>query len=323
MRADGRTGRSGLEAALVEAPMNIAVVAAGIQKWPTWQQAWITTVICIVLYVMVRRTRPSRVTEFALPTLYELAVLTGLYGLWRTAKKLPLDQSEGALERARSIVDFQEAIFLPTELSVQEFVVRYDPLGAMSAVYYIVMHVPSLFVFLAWMFWRHRDHYDRWRNVLAMTTAGCLAIRFWHVAPPRFLTDLGYQDLSEVYDLSVYGPVGTGVSGQFVAMPSIHVAWAAVIGFGIVGASSSGWKWLFAAHLPVTFLVVAATGHHWWLDGFVAIGLVGLSWLIDEGVRRAWRSRRSDSELVGDGTEKLVELGEGGELGELGDHVVG
>ena len=211
------------------------IVAAA--KWPTWQQAWITSLICLALYVALRRIRPSRFTEVALPALHELVVLTGLYGLWRTAKKLPLAQSEGAMDRARRIVEFQEAIWLPTELSLQEFVVRYDWLGWSSAAYYIGMHVPGVFAFLIWMFWRHRDQYPRWRNVLALTTAGCLFIRFWHVAPPRFLTDLGYEDLSEVYDMSVYGPVGTGVSGQFVAMPSIHVAWAAVIGFGIISAS--------------------------------------------------------------------------------------
>ena len=291
--------------------------------WPTWQQAWIATAICVVASLLVRRMRPSRFTEIALPSLNELAVLTGLYGLWRTARKLPLAQSDGAIERARDIVEIQAAIGLPSELGVQEFVVRYDPLGWLSAAYYIGMHVPGVFAFLIWMFFRHRDEYGRWRNVLALTTAGCLAIRFWHVAPPRFLTDLGYDDLSEVYDMSVYGAVGTGVSGQFVAMPSIHVAWAAVIGFGIVAASTSRWKWVFAAHLPITVLIVSATGHHWWLDSIVAIGLVGLSLAIDEAVRRLWRARVDRSEFGGDRSEQVVEAGEAAELGELGDHVGG
>ncbi|MEP1123902.1 MAG: phosphatase PAP2 family protein [Ilumatobacter sp.] len=307
-----------------------AMFAAGITKWPTWQEAWITSAICLVLLVGLRRVRTSRFTEFALPTVSELAVLTGLYGLWRTAKNLPLTQSDGAIERARSIVDFQNAIGLPSELGLQEFVIDHDPLGWLASAYYITMHVPALFLFLAWMFWRHRDEYGRWRNVLSLTTAGCLFIRFVHVAPPRFLTDLGYEDLSEVYDMSVYGPVGTGVSGQFVAMPSIHVAWAGVIGIGIVAAGPSRWKWLFAAHLPITILVVSATGHHWWLDGIVALGLIGLSWMIDEGVRRAWRASPFGtdtvgdvSEQVGEGGEEIVVVGEGAELRELGDHVGG
>ena len=254
--------------------------------WPTWQQAWATSLILIVLYAVMRRLRPTKLTNAALPAVHELIVLTGLYGLWRTAKKLPLKQSEGAIERARDIVDLQNWLHLPTELSVQELVLRADWLGWLTAAYYGGLHVPSIFAFLIWMFWRHREHYGQWRNALALTTAGCLVIRFWRVAPPRFLTDLGYQDLSEVYGMSVYGPVGTGVSGQFTAMPSIHVAWAGVIGFGIIAASTSRWKWLFASHLPITAIVVSATGHHWWLDGIVALGLLGIALVIDRTVRQ-------------------------------------
>jgi len=244
--------------------------------WPTWQQAWIATLACLVAYAAVRRIRPSRATEIALPILLELSILTGLYGLWRTARKLPLVQSEGAIERARSINDFQEAIGLPSELTVNEWALDNDWLGWTSSAYYIGMHVPAIFAFLIWMFWRHRHQYPRWRNVLALTTAGCLIIRFWRVAPPRFLPDLGFVDVTVINDMDVYGPVGTGVSGQFVAMPSIHVAWAAVIGVGIVAASPSRWRWIVALHLPITFFVVSATGHHWWLDGIVAVALLAV-----------------------------------------------
>lgn len=249
--------------------------------WPSWQQAWIASAVLIVLYLWLRGRRPSRLGDAALPAVHELIVLTALYGLWRTAKLLPLTQAEGAIERARWIVDVQNALGLPSELGSQEFLLRHDWLGWLAAAYYYTLHVPGLFAFLIWMFWRHREQYGLWRNVLALTTAGCLVVRFWRVAPPRFLPDLGFVDLSVIHGLTVYGEVGTGVSGQFAAMPSIHVAWAAVIGFGIVHAGASPWKWLFAGHLPITMFVVSATGHHWWLDGIVAIGLLLLALVID------------------------------------------
>lgn len=251
--------------------------------WPTWQQAWLATAVCVVAFGAVRRRRPSRATEVVLQALRETAILTALYGLWRTARKLPLAQTEGAIERARSIVDIQEAVWLPSEATLNRWMVDHDGLGWISSAYYVGMHVPAIFVFLIWMFWRHRDRYARWRNVLALTTAGCLVIRFWRVAPPRFLPELGFVDVTIIHGMDVYGPVGTGVSGQFVAMPSIHVAWAGVIGLGIAAASSSRWRWLFAAHLPITMFVVSATGHHWWLDGVVALALVGAAIGVDVG----------------------------------------
>jgi hypothetical protein len=86
--------------------------------------------------------------------------------------------------------------------------------------------------------------------------------------------------------MSVYGPVGTGVSDQFAAMPSIHVGWAAVVSFGVFAATTSRWRWLFLLHVVLTTLAVVATGNHWWLDGFVAIGLLGVGLLADSAARR-------------------------------------
>lgn len=277
---------------------NGATLTLAAASWPTWQQAWLTSATLLVVHTTMRRLRPTVGIEAVRVAVHELIVLTGLYGLWRTARKLPLVEADGALERAKGIVDFQTSVGLPTELQIQQFVLDRDWLGWSSVAYYAGLHVPGLLAFLAWMFWRHPHEYGRWRNVLALTTAGCLVIRFWRVAPPRFLVDLGYQDLSDIHGMAVYGPIGTGVSGQFAAMPSIHVAWAGVVGLGIVAAGSSRWKWLFAAHLPITFFVVVATGHHWWLDGFVALGLVAVALSIDHGVRLAWRHRRSANDRV-------------------------
>jgi hypothetical protein len=106
------------------------------------------------------------------------------------------------------------------------------------------------------------------------------------------LPDLGYIDLSTRYGMSIYGPVGTGVSDQFAAMPSIHVGWAALVSFAIVAVSTSRWRWLFLLHFILTMLVVSATGNHWWMDGIVAVVLLAIALAIDSAVRSVARSRR-------------------------------
>jgi hypothetical protein len=218
--------------------------------------------------------------------------VASLYSIWRLARVLPLAHDEGAIERARQINRLQRDLHVPTELSLQHFVLRHDWLGWIMNYYYAILHVPALIAFLVWLFVRHRDKYSRWRNALAILTAFCVVIRFVRVAPPRFLPDLGYIDLSTRFGLSIYGPVGTGVSDQFAAMPSIHVGWAAVVSFGIVAASTSRWRWLFLLHVVLTMLAVSATGNHWWMDGIVAIVLLLIAIAIDTGVRHLRASRR-------------------------------
>ena len=266
-------------------------------KWPTWDQALIVAIVSAIVAFGVRRLRPTRATEFVGPAAMEFAFVASLYSVWRMAKNLPLTQAEGAVERARDIVRVQELLFLPSELTLQRFVVDHEWLSWSSAAYYATMHVPGIVIFLVWLFARHRDAYPRWRNALAIVTAFCLFIRFVKVAPPRFLTDLGYVDLSVIHGMDVYGEAGTGVSSQFAAMPSLHVAWAAVVAFGAVAASASRWRWLGMAHLVLTCFVVAATGHHWWLDGIVALGLLWIALALDSLGRRSarvWRNARDD-----------------------------
>jgi hypothetical protein len=280
-------------------------------KWPTWSQAAIAAVIAGLVALILRRSRPTRFGEIAGPAALEFAFVASLYSIWRMAKNLPLTQADGAIDRAYDIVAVQEFLRLPSELSLQLFVLDHEWLARFSAYYYAVAHVPGIVIFLVWLYARHRDVYPHWRNALAILTAFCLFIRFVKVAPPRYLTDLGYVDVSVIYGIDVYGEAGTGVSSQFAAMPSLHVAWAAVIAFGALAASTSRWRWIGMVHLVMTMLVIAATGHHWWLDGIVALALLWVSLQLDTVGRRAVRAMRAalaaEDDAPGDRDRVVVE----------------
>ncbi|MGB6058043.1 MAG: phosphatase PAP2 family protein, partial [Microthrixaceae bacterium] len=164
-------------------------------NWPTWKQAATAALISWLLALVLKRWRPdSGVGSTVGPAALEFALVSSLYSLWRIARKLPLSKDEGAMDRAYRIVDFERWLHLPTELSLQHFVLRHEWLGRLTNYYYAGLHVPALLVFLVWLYVRHREEYPHWRNGLVLVTAGCLVIRFIRVAPPRFLTDLGYID---------------------------------------------------------------------------------------------------------------------------------
>lgn len=261
-------------------------------SWATWDEAAIASALSIIMVLILRAVRPGAVRNALIPAFREFALISALYAVWRLARQLPLTHENGALERARRIDDFQHLLHLPTEISMQHFVTRHDWLAGFTNDYYATLHVPALLIFLVWMFIRHRDAYPHWRNGLAGLTLFCLVIRFVRVAPPRFIQELGFVDLSDKHGFDVYGDVGTGISDQFAAMPSIHVGWAAVVALGVFSVSTSPWRWLIVLHLPVTIFIVAATGHHWWLDGIVAIAALWASLAADTYVRRRLARRR-------------------------------
>ncbi|GAA4718861.1 phosphatase PAP2 family protein [Nocardioides conyzicola] len=241
---------------------------------------------------LVVRLWPTRATPHVEPAAAEFALIASLYALWRLARMLPIASTHGAIARAHDIASFQDWLHLPSELTLQRYVMDHDRIADLTTWYYATVHVPALIAFLIWLFVRHRDKYKHWRTGLALITAWCLVIRFVRVAPPRFLPDLGYVDMGQQYGMSVYATdPTTGVSDQFAAMPSIHVAWAAVVSFGIVAASTSRWRWVFLLHVVLTMLVVSATGNHWWMDGIVAIALLAGSLAADTAIRGYFQRR--------------------------------
>jgi hypothetical protein len=127
-----------------------------------------------------------------------------------------------------------------------------------------------MILFLIWLFVWHRPRYPQLRNALALTTGACLLIQLVPVAPPRLIPELGVIDTPLLYHQSVYGPIGTGIAAQLSALPSVHVAWALLVGIGAVMVSESRWRWLILAHPVLTCWVVVATGNHYWIDGILA-----------------------------------------------------
>ena len=82
---------------------------------------------------------------------------------------------------------------------------------------------------------------------------------------------LHIADTPALFGQTVYPAFGKSGPAQLSAMPSVHVAWAAIIGVGIVVASTSKWRWIALAHPFVTMIVVVVTGNHFWLDGVVGV----------------------------------------------------
>ena len=218
---------------------------------------------------------------------HELALVLGLYALWRIAGRLSVMKVDHALDRGRTIWHLEQSLHLPSELALQQVTLAHPLVVQAANLYYAVAHVPALIAMLLWAFIWHRHPYAWVRNALALLTGACLLVQLVPVAPPRLMPDLGFVDTAHLYGQSVYGAVGTGVSDQLSAMPSLHVGWAVLVGAAVVLLGTSPWRWLVVAHPVMTLLAVAVTANHWWLDGVAAGAILGASVVLDALVHRS------------------------------------
>lgn len=135
---------------------------------------------------------------------------------------------------------------------------------------------------MALAFWQHRTTtYSVLRNSLIGSTAVALLLHLVvPMAPPRMLP--GFVDAGAAYGPDPYAIAGSESANQFAAMPSLHVAWAVLIGCTLWRLTT--WRIvrsLAVLHPLVTALVVIITGHHFVADvgigAALAIAFVAIS----------------------------------------------
>jgi hypothetical protein len=212
----------------------------------------------------------------------EIVLVLGLLALYKLGRSLATGHVEEAEHNAAHLWSLERSLHLLNEDSVQHLLLHSRFLVEAANRYYVTVHFPLTGIFLVWLFLRHHGSYYRLRNTLVLTTLfGLLFTVFVPLAPPRLFTGDRLIDTMQIFGPSAYNPDSTtGVANQYAAMPSLHIAWAVLVGITVVRVSRSRWRYLAILHPIITIFVVVATGNHYWLDGFVGLALLGISAII-------------------------------------------
>ncbi|HEY3005624.1 MAG TPA: phosphatase PAP2 family protein [Kribbellaceae bacterium] len=227
-----------------------------------------------------RRSRAVRIGR----VVREALLLGGLFAVYTGVRYLALRHNGEAFANASLVVRLERTLGLPDEAALQHAVLGVPLLPQAANGYYALVHFPVTVAVLLWLSVRNPAVYPRVRwamvSVTALATVGHLV---FPLAPPRMLP--GWVDTGVRFGQSVYGPrTDSGVANQFAAMPSLHVGWAAMIAIVLIMVGRSRWRWLWVLHPVATFAVVVVTANHYWLDGLVALALVGCSLPLLRGV---------------------------------------
>ncbi|WSZ81253.1 phosphatase PAP2 family protein [Streptomyces sp. NBC_00859] len=214
------------------------------------------------------------------PLVRELLLVVGLFLVYKLGRQLADGHVGEAYRNADHVWDFERAVRLPDEGSVQRALLHSDSLIHIANTYYAAVHFPAIVLFLVWLYWRRPRHYVWVRRVLTALTGAALALHLLvPLAPPRMLAEAHLVDTGQVYGPTVYGsaPATDSMANQYAAMPSLHFGWALMIAVGLIVATRSRARWLWLLHPLATLLVIVATANHYWLDSIVATVLLALA----------------------------------------------
>src|SRR4051794_9089144 len=230
--------------------------------------------------VAVRR-RVGSVASRVVRALLELALVMVLFELYRLGRLIARGESAAAYSHALEVHHLERIMHLPSEATVQGLVPS-DWLLHAANVYYFSVHFPAMIAFLVWGYlFRPRSQYHWARNLVIALTCSALVVHIaFPLAPPRMFPQWGFIDTMATFGPNAYAGTSGTLANQFAAMPSLHIGWAALIAYVIHRTGPRWLAWVATAHLAVTVLVVVVTANHYWLDGFVALMLLGLAIIV-------------------------------------------
>ncbi|QGL51260.1 inositol phosphorylceramide synthase [Micromonospora terminaliae] len=208
----------------------------------------------------------------------ELSLVAVLFLAYKAGRVAVAGRSATARANGERIWWLERLLHLPDEAAVQAPLLVHELPVRLANCYYAYVHFPATALCLIWLYLRHPVHYRWLRRALAALTAGALALHVLvPLAPPRMTALTGLVDSGSRYGPAVYGPPEADtLSNQYAAMPSLHVGWALAVAVALVAVTAGRWRWLWLAHPVLTLFVVVGTGNHYWLDGLVAVVLLGL-----------------------------------------------
>jgi len=215
-----------------------------------------------------------------LDALRQLLLFAGAYYAYRLVRGLVDGQAALAFENARTLVDVERGMGLFFEPGLQSWAQTNTQWLVDAANFmYVNSHFVITTTFLIWLyiFRNHSFYYVRNMFMIAMFLAlvGYVA---YPTAPPRFMPEWGFSDTVASFVGQSAEQSANVLYNPFAAVPSMHVAFALMIG---IPASQivqhRVFKVLWLVYPAVVTFVVVVTANHFWLDAALGALVAGLS----------------------------------------------
>jgi membrane-associated phospholipid phosphatase len=199
---------------------------------------------------------------------------------YETVRGLAEGRAGLAFANAERIVGLERATGTFFEPGLQAAILEHRWLVDFANWAYMNTHFVVTTAFLVWLYLSRNDAYYFVRNMF-LVAMGLALVGYtaFPTAPPRLLPELGFVDT-----ISAYAGVGHDSAlvrlfvNPFAAVPSMHVAFALMIGVsGAMLARRAAVRALWALYPLLVFAAIVVTANHFWVDAAAGALVAGLA----------------------------------------------
>lgn len=240
-----------------------------------------------------------------LDALRQLALFAGAYYAYRIVRGVVDGQAVLAFENARTLVDVERTMGLFFEPGLQAWAQGQEWIVTGANWMYVNSHFVVTTTFLIWLYIARNHAYYYVRNMfmiaMGLALVGYLA---YPTAPPRYLPEWGFTDTVATFVGDAAEQSANVLYNPFAAVPSMHVAFALMVGIPAIKlVKTRALKVAWALYPVLVTFVVVVTANHFWLDAALgalvaAVSAAGASYALGRARPAAWAWRTARREAV-------------------------
>jgi membrane-associated phospholipid phosphatase len=220
----------------------------------------------------------------------------------------PSNQHRGLVDAA-TVIHFEENHDLWLEPALQQFSqgvhhllglpFGWSQIAELANTVYGLGHVFVTLAFALWIFFRRRTIFPVVGRIFLLTNLLAVVIyELYPLAPPRLAGSVSFDGRPYHFIDTVFGSGGLQIGfNEYASMPSVHVAWALIVGLTLCATLHHPLARLLALLWPATMAAtVIVTGNHYVLDVLGAAAVVAMASLLTllsyywKDLARTWRS---------------------------------
>src|SRR5918992_1876771 len=223
------------------------------------------------MFALARRFSAHFLPQGWPDVLRQILLFCGAYWLYRIVRGMTDGRVGEAFGNARELIGLERGMGLFFEPAVHAWAESTQWLIDGASWMYVNSHFAVTTITLGFIYLRRNRSFYFIRNMF-MVAMGIALVLYaaYPTAPPRFMPEWGFQDsVARFTGLTAEGSSADALYNPFAAVPSMHVAFALMLGVPMAAMARRRWVtglWLVYPFV-VTFVVVA-TANHWWFDAF-------------------------------------------------------
>jgi PAP2 superfamily len=227
----------------------------------------------------------------------QLGILVGVDVIYELGRGLADSNRADAIHHGAQVIDFERSTHTLFEPALQKFFLTAHWTIEAANFLYLNAQFSIALGFLVWLYLFRNESYYFVRNMFVV--AMCLALIGYvgyPTAPPRMFPGDGFIDtITKFSSVNHDSTIAKVFINPYAAVPSMHCAFALMIGGAGVLVCRHWWAKAFWAAWPILIAwVVIVTANHYWVDWALGWLVALTAFAIAKGALACWKPEAWD-----------------------------